>query len=94
MHVLIDGHQVGAPADQSGGDGNAIRVGSLPLPAGAHLITVLRGGGGLAPGNDSGSVIDGIYLQRVGAESETVSTIPPRAWRSLCGHSLDWIEII
>ncbi len=93
MRVMIDGAPVGVVATQSGGDGNMIDVASAPLSAGPHEITLVRGGGGLGPGNDSGAVIDGIYLQAVGPEQEAVATIRPGGWRSLCGRSLDWIEV-
>jgi hypothetical protein len=93
MDVFVDGRLVGAPSDQSGDDGNFIRVASVRLSAGTHSIELLRTGGGPAPGNDSGNLIDGVFLQRVGPEQETVMTISPRSWRSLCGRSIDWLEI-
>ncbi len=93
LDVIVDGQNVGAVAHQSGGDGNMMLVGSIHLAAGRHVIALSRGGAGTAPGTDSGALIDGIYLQRVGPEGETVTTVPASDWRSLCGRTVDWIEI-
>jgi hypothetical protein len=93
LRVSVDGRQVDAPGAQSGGDGNMIRAGSAELTAGQHTIELFRGGGGLAPGNKSGNLIDGIFLQRSGSERETVVTVPAHDWRSLCGQQLDWLEV-
>ena len=93
LTVLVDGRDVGAPAAQSGGDGNMIWVASVHVTAGHHVIELRRPGGGLAPGNDAATMIDGVYLQRVAAEDETVATIRPQKWRVLCGQPLDWIEV-
>jgi hypothetical protein len=93
VHVLIDDNPVGAAAGQSGGDGNMIDVGQVRVEAGPHVISLVRGGGGAGPGNDSGTQIDGIYLESVGVERETVATVRPQAWHSLCGRPLDWLEI-
>jgi hypothetical protein len=93
LQVSADGHGVGSPSGQSGADGNMIDVATVALQPGRHLITLLRGGGGLGPGDDAGTMIDGVYLERVGVEHETVTTLAPSAWRSLCGRQLDWIEV-
>jgi hypothetical protein len=70
-----------------------IDVAPVQLTRGRHTIALSRGGGSLAPGDAAGAVIDGIYLEAVDAEHETVAAVPARAWRSLCGRSLDWIEV-
>lgn len=93
LHVLIDGRQVAAPSTQSGGDGSMIDLGPVGLTAGHHQISLVRGGGSLNPGDAGSSLIDGIYLEPVGVEHETVTTINPAAWRSLCGRPIDWIEV-
>jgi hypothetical protein len=93
IRVSIDSRLVGAPAEQSGGDGNVIRVASVRLAAGPHSISLTRGGGSIAPGDAAGNQIDGVFLQRLGAERERVLTLRPQAWRSLCGQALDWLEI-
>ncbi|MGH2902850.1 MAG: hypothetical protein ACRDK7_04600, partial [Solirubrobacteraceae bacterium] len=93
LHVFVDGRLVGAPSHQSGGDGTMIDVGSIELSPGRHAIALVRGGGGPAPGNASGTIIDGVYLQSQGSEQEAVTTIAPGAYRSLCGRLIDWVEV-
>jgi hypothetical protein len=94
VHVLVDGRLVGEPSAQSGDDGNMIYVARLKLSAGHHDVRLERPGGGLQPGNNAGTVIDGIVFEPVSAEHESVRTIAPGAWRSLCGQPLDWVEVI
>jgi hypothetical protein len=84
IHVIVDGRLVGEPAMQSGDDGNMADVTTLYLGRGHHLIQLVRGGGGLQPGNNAGTVIDGIVFEPAGI---------PSAWRSLCGRPLDWVEV-
>jgi hypothetical protein len=93
LTVTVDGRVVGTPSRQSGGDGNMIDVGTVVLSAGAHDIALVRPGGGLSPGDIAGTFIDGIYLEAVGTEREAVDTVAPSRWRSLCGQSLDWLEV-
>jgi hypothetical protein len=93
MHVFIDGRPVGAPSAQPGEDGNVIDVGNVTVSAGQHVIVLVRGGGSLRPGDAATAMIDGVYLEQIGAESESVVTVSPHAWRSLCGRNLDWIEV-
>jgi hypothetical protein len=92
LKVEIDGHTVGAPAAQSGGDGTAIYVATVALGRGRHTMRLVRGGGDLRPDDAGSTVIDGFILEPAGAERERVQRIAPSAWRSLCGRSLDWLE--
>jgi hypothetical protein len=94
LQVLLNGRLIGDPSGQSGDDGNMIYVKTLKLSAGNQIIRLVRGGGGLQPGNNAGSVIDGIVFEPVAAERESVQTIRPSNWHSLCGQSLDWVEVV
>lgn len=93
LTVFVDGRRIGAPAAQSGGDGNMIQVGSLMLGPGRHSFVLLRGGGDLRPDDAGSTVIDGLVFEPVAAEDEQIRSVAARAWRSLCGRSLDWIEL-
>ncbi|MFZ1925122.1 MAG: hypothetical protein WAU42_03160 [Solirubrobacteraceae bacterium] len=93
LHVSIDGRQVGVPREQFGGDENKYPVAAVSLSAGKHKLTMLRGGGTLQPGDRASAVIDGGILEPLAAEEETVRSVSPSAWHSLCGHWLDWIEV-
>ncbi len=93
MAVSIDGHEIGAPSQQSGGDGTAIRVATVQLAAGRHLYRLARGGGDLRPDDALSTGIDGFVLEPAGADESPVETVAPSAWRTLCGRPLDWIEL-
>lgn len=93
LTVTVDGRVVGTPTRQSGGEGNMIDVGSVVLSPGAHEIALVRPGGGLAPGDNAGAFVDGVYLEPVGSERESVATVAPGQWRSLCGRPVDWLEV-
>ena len=70
-----------------------IDVASVELAAGRHTIALLRPGAGLGPGAAAPTFIDGIYLETDGTAQETVRSIPPAQWKSLCGRPLDWVEV-
>ncbi len=70
-----------------------IYVGTVTLAAGRHTLRLLRGGGDLRPDDAGSAIVDGIVFEPLGDEREPVQTIAPAAWRSLCGRSLDWIEV-
>jgi hypothetical protein len=93
LHVLLDGRLVGLPAAQSGDDGTVIYVATARLTAGRHTLRLLRGGGGLRPDDAGSTVLDGIVLEPLSAERESVQSVAPSAWHSLCGRPLDWIEL-
>jgi len=93
LKVLIDGRLVGAPAQQSGDDGTTVHVTDLYVSAGKHLLQLVRGGGDLRPDDNGSTAIDGVILEPVGAEAEPVGSIAPAQWRTLCGRSLDWLEL-
>ncbi|HLI59515.1 MAG TPA: hypothetical protein VKV21_07590 [Solirubrobacteraceae bacterium] len=93
VEVDLDGRPVGGVIDQLGGDGNMSEVATVRLTRGRHTVTLVRGGGSLAPGNGSPTYVDGIYLATELNTDERPITLDPSRWRSLCGHALDWIEV-
>jgi hypothetical protein len=93
LRVYVDGRLIGAPAGQTGGDENVIDVGQLTLAAGNHAVQLVRGAGGLGPGLDSGTTIDGIVLQPAAATADRLVRVAPAQWHTLCGQSLDWLEV-
>jgi hypothetical protein len=93
LRVYVDGRLIGAPAGQTGGDENVIDVGQLTLAAGSHQVQLVRGAGGIGPGVDSGTAIDGIVAQPVAAAQDRLVRVAPAQWQSLCGQSLDWLEV-
>jgi hypothetical protein len=94
MAVSVDGRLVSSPSRQSGDDGTMINVGVVTLSAGKHVLRLLRGGGSLAPDDIGSSVLDGIIFEPLSNQQSSVTTVAPGAWRTLCGRSLDWIELV
>jgi hypothetical protein len=95
LSVFVDGRRVGAVAAETGDDGNVMDVATVQLSAGKHVVRILRGGGDLRPDDTNSSIVDGIVFEPLaaGAERESVQSVAPAAWRSLCGRPLDWIEL-
>jgi hypothetical protein len=60
---------------------------------GKHDLKLIRGGGSLRPGDKASTVIDGGLLEPVAAERESVASVAPSAWHTLCGRRLDWVEV-
>ncbi len=94
MRVTIDGRLVGDPTEVFGGDANKYPVGTVSLKAGQHRLRLVKGGGSLRPGDKASTLIDGGLLVPVGAEHESVVSVAPGAWHSLCGRWLDWVEVV
>jgi hypothetical protein len=94
LRATIDGRPAGSVQDDSGGNGNVLRFDAVALSAGPHLLTVTRGGGGLAPGNAAFTTIRTLALEPTVAEREPVRSVAIGAWRTLCGQRLDWIETL
>jgi hypothetical protein len=64
----------------------------VSLARGRHEIAIERHGGSLAPGDAYQGRIGPLALQPLTPES-LVHVRPDRA-RTLCGMSLDWVEIV
>ncbi len=94
LRVTLDGRLLATPSSMLGGDLNKYRVATVSLRPGRHYLRFARGGGSLRPGDDASTVLDGVTLEPVGAERETVASVAPSAWRSLCGRTLDWLEVV
>lgn len=99
VEVEIDGRRVGGISYEPGNAGQYLELGRLSLVAGPHRVRVVRGGGDLRPGNGGapqagGSHIGPLVLSPRANEARKVETADPRDARSLCGRSLDWVEVV
>jgi hypothetical protein len=94
LRATVDGRPAGSVAHDSGGEGNALKFAAVRLTAGPHVLRIVRGGGGLAPGDASPTSIGRIALEPLADEAHPVRQVPLGDWRSLCGQQLDWIEIV
>jgi hypothetical protein len=97
LNLSINGQRVATiPSGLSPrGPGEDVRVGTFALPAGRSVIRIERPGGNLDPGNGSASTLLGpTSFVLDGSDARPVRTTAPRDWRTLCGHELDWVEIV
>ncbi len=97
LRVTLDGRSVGSVSGWNTPD-EWLQAGTVNVGAGKHALDIFRGGGGFAPG-DGGTGSDGGkgeigYVELVADQPERLSTLPPRAWRRLCGVQADWVELV
>jgi hypothetical protein len=97
--VSVDGRAIGDAADQLNPIGAYVPVGEpLSLAAGAHAITVTDRGETLAPGSAVAyplvyDALSAIALSPPTSQARYVTVKPAQA-STLCGRSLDWIEVV
>lgn len=92
--VRIDGRIVGSASYQMGPPDQSVSVGTVTLGAGKHDIAIVVGSDHLVPGAMAFGQTIGPVVLAPAAEEEAVAQVAPSAARSLCGRSLDWIEIV
>lgn len=92
LRATLDGRSLGSARNATGGDGNAVALGTARLDAGAHVLRIVREGGGLAPGDAAPTSISAIALAPLADDAHPVSSLPLGDWRALCGRQLDWAE--
>jgi hypothetical protein len=91
--VQVDGRTVGSVSG-SNTPGQWVQAASLTLGHGRHTVRVARpaGHGYFGPGEWDIGVIGAAALQR--QVPEHLTTVPLRRWRTLCGATLDWVELV
>jgi hypothetical protein len=92
--ISVDGRTVGSRREELDWPGLYTDLGSMPLSAGEHQVTIRYETGGWHPGSGATPYSFGpAALSREDAR-ETVVTVSPEHARSLCGSRLDWIEAV
>jgi hypothetical protein len=101
FEVSVDGHHIGGVADQLDPPGVYEMVGKpLTLGPGVHTITVTYPTANLSPGNadsEEYTVLSEIALSPPlypAKGAGKMLMVKPNDARTLCGRSLDWIEIV
>ncbi|MGO8904678.1 MAG: hypothetical protein ACLQMH_03530 [Solirubrobacteraceae bacterium] len=98
VRVEVDGRPVGSVRAQL--DGNSLVLNTItplpvPLSAGRHRLSLVREGFTLAPGNGGTAVLYAIYLAPANLPaSQPLEAVAAARWRSLCGHSREWVEAV
>ncbi len=66
-----------------------------PSAAGRHTLTIARPGASLAPGDGGAATLAAIFLVPAGPAGEpALRSVPISRWRTLCGHPLQWVEVV
>ncbi len=98
VDVAVDGRELGSVGGQL--DGNSLVANPLTpvratLAAGRHTLTIARPGASLAPGDGGAATLAAIFLVPAGPAGEpALRSVPISRWRTLCGHPLQWVEVV
>ena len=97
--VYVDGRKVGSAMNEEGNPGGHLLVGTVTLAPGLHEVRAASSGGDLRPGNGGSESslrhLGPVVFSPAVNEARTVRYVSPsRAESTLCGRSLDWVEIV
>jgi hypothetical protein len=92
--VSIDGRTVGSLREELNWPGLYTDLGSTPLAAGAHDVTVRYRPGGWRPGSGGTPYAFGPAALGLVNAREPVTTISPSRASTLCGRPWDWVEAV
>jgi hypothetical protein len=93
--VLVDGREIGSARGTLNVDPLYIPFGDVELGAGTHEVEVRHEETDLRPGgNGAPFPLGPLALTATEAADAAVTVVEPADARSLCGRSLDWLEIV
>jgi hypothetical protein len=94
--MSVDGRKVGSMRQEMDWQGLYTDMGSAPLSAGRHLVTMRYTKGGVHPGSGANPYWFGPAAMTLENERDPFVTLPPSQARALCGRGkrLDWIEAL
>jgi hypothetical protein len=96
LEVSVDGHHVGRVKDELLSIGGYAPVADVYLTPGIHVFALTYPHSDLTPGSGDNqqTSLTAISLEPMSRPSSGLLTVAPARARSLCGRSLDWIEIV
>jgi hypothetical protein len=94
LQIFVDGRHVGSVAYELAPPGQIEPAGRVTLTAGQHTVEVVRPPDNLTPGDGGTMRALGPVMFVRGSAQPSVEQIAPARARSLCGRSLDWLEIV
>ena len=97
LELSIDGHPLGTVKNQLPGyTPGFYRVGSMFLNAGIHKLTYTYPAASLAPGSAENTLtaLSSIVLEPMEYPRPELVTVTPQEASKLCGHYLNWLEIV
>jgi hypothetical protein len=92
--VTVDGKTIGSVSYELNGPRQFAFIGRVELTPGRHDVEVFRAGGSPRPGNGGDRLLGPVVLSPEPADRAEVEFTSARDWRALCGHRLDWIEVV
>jgi len=92
--ISIDGRTVGSRREDLNWPGLYTDLGSAPLAAGGHDVTIRYETGGLHPGSGGRPFAFGPAALSLVDAREPVATLPRARAGSVCGQRLDWVEAL
>ena len=98
LRVSLDERPLASIGAQLGGN-SVVRNILTPLPvsisAGRHRVSLSRTSSPLAPGDGGSAILYAMFLTPArAAGQDPLRVVAPSRWRSLCGRSYDWIEVV
>ncbi len=94
MHAFVDGRAAGSARHRIAHAGELTPLGTLRLAAGRHRVTLRYDGADWRPGSDAYLGPLGPVVLATADAARPVEEVAPADARSLCGESLDWIEVV
>jgi hypothetical protein len=96
FEVSLDGRNVGRVKDELLSIGGYAPVADVYLTPGIHVFALTYPHSDLTPGSGDNqqTSLTAISLQPLSRPSATLLTVAPAQARSLCGRSLDWVELV
>jgi hypothetical protein len=95
--VSVDGRRAGSVSSQLGPLDQALNLGTIYLSAGRQPVQIMRPPSGFAPNDDDANPVNrlvGPLMLVPDGPSAQVHQIAPRKASSLCGRSLNWLEVV
>jgi hypothetical protein len=96
FEITVDGRYAGGVEDMLSAINGYARVADMRLAPGVHTFRLTYPGPSLAPGSAESDLTTLSAITLVPAESpqRRLIAVAPQNAQSLCGHSLDWIELV
>lgn len=91
VSVLLDGHAVGT-AQGTNTEDQWYPVTQVELAPGPHYILVRHAVDYLQPGNGGSAWLGPVEL--AAQQPERLVSVPTAKWKTLCGRTFDWVELV
>jgi hypothetical protein len=95
--VWVGRRLVGSVANELGPPDQALKLGTVYLRAGRQPVEIARPPSGFAPNDDDANPVNrlvGPLMLVPDGPSAHVQELAPRKASSLCGRSLNWLEVV